>query len=272
MQYCFDLTRLPSVSVAGRCSYRAGWHRSAKPRSHMILFMKKGEFVFRLNEQTVTLHDGELLIFPAGTPYRVTAKEDCDYLYLHFFPDEPLTDMADQGPSTLILPQKMSFADRLDQQEKIIRAIEEIASILHESHPYAGMMLSAELSRFLVFVAMCHAEQIAPQSPLAFRRMQSYIQEHVNEAVTLSALAEVSGLSRQYVMRMFKTHTGQTATQYIHAVKLAHAQKLLRENDSSLEEVSEQIGLCGAHYLCRLFKQHYGLTPGEYRERFRREL
>ena len=33
----------------------------------------------------------------------------------------------------------------LPWQEKIIRAIEEIASILHESHPYAGMMLSAEL-------------------------------------------------------------------------------------------------------------------------------
>lgn len=238
----------------------------------MILFMKKGEFAFRLKEQTVTLRDGELLIFPAGTLYRVTARGDCDYLHLHFFPDEPLTDVGDQGPGTLILPQKMSFAQRPDQQEKIIRAIEGMASILHENHPYASMMLSAELSRFLVFVAMCHAEQTAPQSPLAFRRMQSYIQEHVGEPVTLSTLAQISGLSRQYVMRLFKTYTGQTATQYIHAVKLAHAQKLLRENDASLEEISEQIGLCGAHYLCRLFRQHYGLTPGEYRQRFRREL
>jgi AraC family transcriptional regulator len=99
------------------------------------------------------------------------------------------------------------------------------------------------------------------------RRVLQYIEEHVNDDVSLDQLAEAAGnLSRYHFARLFKESTGYSPYQYFVRQKIKQAQSLLRSQKSaSLGEVAFACGFRDQSTFSRIFRQITGLTPGAYR-------
>lgn len=92
-----------------------------------------------------------------------------------------------------------------------------------------------------------------------------YIRKHLNEAIELEKLAEISCLSKDHFIRLFKKELGTTPLQYINQKKIEKAQLLLTTEELAVKEIAFQLAFDDYSYFNRLFKKTTGVTPQEYR-------
>ncbi|MFV0466824.1 MAG: response regulator [Lachnospiraceae bacterium] len=99
--------------------------------------------------------------------------------------------------------------------------------------------------------------------------VRQYIEEHLQEQIQIDQLAEVVHVNSQYLMRLFKQEMGQSIMDYINERKIQTAGKLLKETDYSINFIADCVGCESNSYFTRLFKKYTGLSPSEYRSRFK---
>ena len=92
-----------------------------------------------------------------------------------------------------------------------------------------------------------------------------YIRKHLNEAIELEKLAEISCLSKDHFIRLFKNELGTTPLQYINQKKIEKSQLLLITEEIAVKEIAFQLAFEDYSYFNRLFKKITGVTPQEYR-------
>jgi transcriptional regulator GlxA family with amidase domain len=106
-------------------------------------------------------------------------------------------------------------------------------------------------------------------------RCQTWAAERFHEASPVAGMVQVSGLPERTFKRRFKLATGQTPLEYIHALRIEEAKRLLEASDEPVEAIALECGYEDAGFFNRVFKRRVQLTPGQYRKRFggmRREL
>lgn len=114
------------------------------------------------------------------------------------------------------------------------------------------------------------SEQEAEHEPI--RKLQSWLMEHLKEALTVEQLAEKCFMSTRNFARVFSRETGTTPGKYIEKLRLEAARRKLEETHLSLDEIASKCGLGSADSLRRLFIRHLKITPGHYRTSFRTAL
>jgi AraC family transcriptional regulator len=86
------------------------------------------------------------------------------------------------------------------------------------------------------------------------------------ERPTLSSISDVACLSVPQLVRQFKACFQTTPHQYLTQIRLAHAARLLKNTDASLQDITAAIGLENTSAFCRLFKKAYGAQPVRFRK------
>ncbi|WP_425833091.1 helix-turn-helix transcriptional regulator [Streptomyces fractus] len=86
-----------------------------------------------------------------------------------------------------------------------------------------------------------------------------------DETLNLDAVAARAGYSRSHFVRVFKAAYGRTPGQYLSRRRIERAAEMLRTCDLSITEICHLVGFTGLGTFTTRFKQHTGLTPGEYR-------
>jgi transcriptional regulator GlxA family with amidase domain len=101
---------------------------------------------------------------------------------------------------------------------------------------------------------------------------QDWLQQHFNEEIKISNLANSLDLSIRSFNRRFKQATGVTASQYLLTQRLENARDLLRTSNLSIQEVAEKSGYQNSSYFCLRFKDEMRQTPLNYRKASRGKL
>ena len=97
----------------------------------------------------------------------------------------------------------------------------------------------------------------------AVQRMQSYIESHLQEPITMHELAGAAGYSPWYAARLFKSLTGKGPFEYIRAVRLSRAAARLREEDVRIVDVAFDFVFDSHEGFTRAFSKQFGITPQE---------
>ncbi len=93
-----------------------------------------------------------------------------------------------------------------------------------------------------------------------------YILTHPTQKYNSSIIKEMSGLSESTFRRLFKKQTGKTPNEFIRNLKLITSARMLLLTDDYINEISYKVGFSDVNYFIRIFKEHFGLTPKQYRE------
>ncbi len=93
-----------------------------------------------------------------------------------------------------------------------------------------------------------------------------YLHEHLQETVTLQAIADHTAISRYYLCHVFKKRTGITVVQYQLELRMAEAKRLLCHTDLSITEIAMSVGYCSASYFTKVFRGCMGCVPSAYRK------
>jgi AraC family transcriptional regulator, regulatory protein of adaptative response / methylated-DNA-[protein]-cysteine methyltransferase len=93
----------------------------------------------------------------------------------------------------------------------------------------------------------------------------TYIREHFREQPDLENIANEVHLSPFHFQRIFKEWAGTTPKKFLQYLTVEHAKKLLKENQATLSDVTNDTGLSGTGRLHDLFINIEGMTPAEYK-------
>lgn len=110
---------------------------------------------------------------------------------------------------------------------------------------------------------------VTPQVREKLNRLLDYIQANFSRPVTREDLAEMAGLSPDYLGRMFKAHTGQKINDYINGVRIREACLLLRDNpETKIIDIAFIVGFESLATFNRAFMRIMKLAPTDYRQTF----
>jgi len=98
----------------------------------------------------------------------------------------------------------------------------------------------------------------------AVQRMQSYIETHLTEPITLHMLAEAAGYSPWHAAKVFKSLTGKSPFEYIRLVRLSRAAARLRDGDARVVDVAFDFVFGSHEGFTRAFSRQFGITPQHY--------
>jgi AraC-like DNA-binding protein len=97
------------------------------------------------------------------------------------------------------------------------------------------------------------------------RRVLVYIEDHLDETISIATLARLARLSHSHFSRAFKRSIGLPPHRCHNTLRIEHAKKLLEHSATSLTEIGLIVGYCDASAFSRTFQQYTGETPTAYR-------
>jgi AraC family transcriptional regulator len=95
----------------------------------------------------------------------------------------------------------------------------------------------------------------------------AYAANHLDEDVSLAALAEKTGLSSFHLHRLFAAATGETPKVLTTRLRLDRAAVMLLTTGNSVLEIALSCGFQSHEVFTRAFKRRFGMTPAQYRKR-----
>ncbi len=148
--------------------------------------------------------------------------------------------------------------------------------ILYLIEKYAGREMA-------ILCAKVFAIEIERESQLSFtifqgqkahaddqiKEAQAFIEKNWAEKISVESLASMVALSRRAFERRFKKATANTANEYVQRVKMEAAKMSLESTRENVNEVMYKVGYNDTKAFRSTFKRITGLSPLEYRNKYR---
>lgn len=115
-----------------------------------------------------------------------------------------------------------------------------------------------------------HVTLHKPHSDQLVKKVQVHIEENFRQALQVSNLAAMVNITTRTLNRRFQSSIGMRPIEYIQAVRIEQAKRLLESGDVSIKSLAHQVGYDDISSFTRLFKRATGLTPKEYQDKFSR--
>lgn len=101
-------------------------------------------------------------------------------------------------------------------------------------------------------------------SKIIVEEIKVYIQEHLQEDLSVELLAKKAYVSTPYLFQIFKKEEQTTLIEYITRARMFYASELLKQNDIPVSRVAMAVGYSNYCYFTKLFKKSFGVTPSQY--------
>lgn len=110
-----------------------------------------------------------------------------------------------------------------------------------------------------------------PAKNFYMTRAVEYIKENYNQNLSVEKIANMLGIERSYLSRLFKTYKNKSTQNYIIDYRIQRAKKMFEEEDLNVSQVCTAVGYTNIYCFSRIFKSRVGMSPKEYREMCKRE-
>lgn len=115
--------------------------------------------------------------------------------------------------------------------------------------------------------------KVAEKTPdVCERALEKMDHEYGNPELSLISVSNEIGISPNYLSMLIKRKTGKTFIDYLTGQRMKAAQKMIRETDLKIREVSERCGYNDQHYFSYCFKKYAGISPNILRRQMKEEL
>ena len=226
--------------------------------------------------RAVTLPPGVGWINPAGQPFSLRVRSASPNAYvrisidpLHF---DRLLSTSDDYAAPVALRRTFDISG--PQVRHLVSALAEEAKAGTPSGMAFVDTLTSALGLQIVKQAGASGPVPAPArgglAPAVRRRVLQLMDASATAHLTIDVLAREAGLSPAHFARAFKESVGRAPHQYLLALRLDRARRLLDAPDAALSDVALQTGFADQAHFTRFFKRQFGITPGSLRRSRRR--
>lgn len=238
------------------------------------------------------------LILHRGDPVLAASACEQEHTSLHvqregdmdFIPAGSAGRWLDQGPSTVLAlslchsvfteaarrlgrsPRHIRPKPRLAFRDDRLASLARLAPLETESSTPGSAAFGEALARAMAVHILglepretADPARIRPLEGRRLRAVMTYIDTHLDEALTLDALAREAGLKRSHFAAAFRLATGRSPHQFVIERRIDAARQLLLGGEMSISEVAFQTGFAHQSHLSRALRKLTGQTPRDLR-------
>ena len=254
-------------------------------RDSRIFYVCSGRTRIRIDQQTYDLGPDAVFYCCGGSCYSISSQ-GADLICLNFdftqarcdreLPYSPIRLSAAVNlppPNHTVIEDQEIFNHHLVLENGIAlrELLDEIIDEFSTKRILYRENAGALLKSLLVWLLRSRAES-ASQSASAVKKIIAYINAHYEQEMTNSLFSQLSGYHEYYLNRLFIKHTGSTLRQYILDVRISHAKKMLLNTDLPLSVIAEKVGFNSNTYFSRYFRQITGITPTQFRQKYKNAI
>lgn len=238
--------------------------------------IQEGELSYTLQEETIILHEGQGVFINSNTLHggsKLPYSEGCNLFVLRMDPIilGPKAGLIYQTYVTTILQNPalpyLVLNPDIAWQKELLNLMHKIA-VLYSDKP-SELTLLACLCRLWEILSSHLKEELMPVgnslSIDRIRKMCSYIQEHLQDKITLQQLCDSASICKSECCRIFKDVFHQSPVHYINTCRIHHSLPLLAQGHDTMSEIALQCGYSSSSYFAETFLKVIGMTPSQYR-------
>lgn len=94
----------------------------------------------------------------------------------------------------------------------------------------------------------------------------TYINENINEKITIDDISSKLFVNRAYLMRLFKKEIGMTIFDYINIIRIYNSLNVIKEENTLLSKAGYDNGFYSLEYFSETFSKIMGVSPSKYRK------
>lgn len=121
------------------------------------------------------------------------------------------------------------------------------------------------------FVEMIAATMHLDTSKIVHKGLE-YIRKNYRNQITLEQTAAYAATSPAHFSKIFKAEVGTGFAAYVNKLRLEKAKELLRDSSLPLSDITQSVGYSNQQYFSRVFKTETGMTPGQYKKKYKNLL
>jgi AraC-like DNA-binding protein len=94
--------------------------------------------------------------------------------------------------------------------------------------------------------------------------IKNFLHEHFGREIRIEELETVSGLTKNYILALFRKHVGMSPMQYLTWIRIGKAKELAIQSNLSIGEIALKVGYSDVHTFGRMYKKKTGQSLSQF--------
>jgi len=235
----------------------------------VLLYCYDGGGWIKLGGKEMLLKAGDVFFFPpfSGHSYRASSEKAWSIFWMHISGDNISELMEAAGFKTKVAPVHTQYSkERVQLFYQIFKTLSKGFSV--PNLVYANLTLPHYLATFIAQDSFDSLSRAPTTENNYINDAISYMQEHINEQLSVEIIARKVAVSPTVFFRKFKKSTGYSPIAYFNFLKTQKAIQLIHTKKYNISEIGSKIGIDDPYYFSRLFKKQMGVSPRQYMNEF----
>ncbi|TDQ40723.1 helix-turn-helix transcriptional regulator [Aureibacillus halotolerans] len=276
----FSAPPFPSYLSNGQDTYRPGQRHMSRDSLGVfdLLVVTEGALYIGESDRKWTIRSNEALILRPDQHHFGTepCQERTHFHWLHFYTNEPwhMEHRRSEEPAVQTQLPGM-FLIQLPQHIRLPAPDQTLAGFrdLIEMEKQSGLAARwTQQTHFQQILQSLIQDQMAPDDPVVklADAATALLRREYQKPFSYEGLGEQLHFHPTYIARCVKRVYRCTLLDYLNGYRISKAKMLLISTSFPIAEVGEKAGFQNRVYFTRRFKEAEGVSPKQYRERFRR--
>lgn len=217
-----------------------------------------------------SVHPGVVSILTQAEKSHWHWTEAVEVLHIYISPTK-LAQIASDATDKQV--EHVKLRDVLRADDQVLRYIAETLFNEAKSSALGGQILVESITnQICIHILRNYASEFRIKlnpsrglSRVQMKKIESYIENHISEKISLADLAEIANSSVYYFIRQFQISYGCSPHAYLMQRRLSRAKEMISRVNEPLKRVAASCGFADQSHMTRLFKRTYKVTPGVFR-------
>lgn len=219
-----------------------------------IYYVTEGEGILCYNGKTVVMKPNNLYFIPLGLKFDYRCDKTLEKFFFH------VNLMSDD------------YIDFFSDCKEIISFKTDVSEKLKQDFTDKGMLSGIRIKGRIyndLYKVATHANMLNKEFFVHSKLVENallYINTNLSVRLCAKDIAKNLYISSPALNKKFSEEMKISIGKYIDLRIQFEAEKLLSEDELSIEQISEKLGFCDRFYFTRKFKENSGITPAKYRK------
>lgn len=229
---------------------------------YIIHFILEGKGIYRTENRTYHLSAGQgFLIEPEMlTWYQADQDNPWSYIWIGFGGREARKCLDDIGVSE---EQPVFYSDHGTEMKRILmKMLRTRTGSVSSQYQLQGLFYS-----FLALLTEnpMEAEEQQDKESIYVKNAVRFIRGNYKNKIRVTDIANEICVSRSYLYKLFERSFEMSPQEFLIRFRISRARELLTLSNMTVEDIAMSCGFCDTRAFSKSFKQHYGISPKEYR-------
>lgn len=224
-------------------------------QTYSFLYLKKGEVLVELGEDSCLLVGNTFLLIPPQMPYGVKWYDSTEG-YMGGFDEVFLLNPSNE----ILLTKRFVKVTIAEENVELFRATME--KLFHSSQQPHKAQLTLD------FIISLLSEDYVADDYIINKVASRFMDDVFDRSQAILPIADYAkryDVTPNHLNKVVRTKTGKAASEWVRISRLNYAKYLLHETNLTIVEVAERVGILDQSYFSRFFRQYVGVTPSEYK-------